>query len=61
MELQKVYRQENRHFLRLLEAVRLNRVDYDDLEDLNRRCLPHFEPEILHHPLRPQCSGRRHQ
>ncbi|MCB0580790.1 MAG: AAA family ATPase [Phaeodactylibacter sp.] len=45
MELRKVYRQENRHFLRLLEAVRLNRIDYDDLEDLNRRCLPHFEPE----------------
>ena len=45
MELQKVYRQENRHFLRLLEAVRLNRVDYDDLEDLNNRCLPQFEPE----------------
>lgn len=45
IELRKVYRQENRHFLRLLEAVRLNRVDYDDLEDLNSRCLPHFEPE----------------
>ncbi|MCB9040382.1 MAG: AAA family ATPase [Lewinellaceae bacterium] len=45
LEMQKVYRQENRHFLRLLEAVRLNRIDYDDLEDLNSRCLPHFEPE----------------
>ena len=45
IELSRVYRQENRHFLRLLEAVRLNRIDYDDLEDLNSRCLPHFEPE----------------
>jgi len=45
VELQKVYRQESRHFLRLLEAVRLNRIDYDDLEDLNSRCLPQFEPE----------------
>lgn len=45
LELGKVYRQENRNFLRLLEAVRLNRVDYDDLEDLNRRYLPQFEPE----------------
>lgn len=45
IELRKVYRQENRHFLRLLEAVRLNRTDYDDIEDLNSRHLPRFEPE----------------
>lgn len=41
LELRKVYRQESRHFLRLLEAVRLNRVDFDDLEDLNER----YEPD----------------
>lgn len=40
VELKQVYRQENRRFLRLLEAVRLNRADYDDLEDLNRRYQP---------------------
>lgn len=45
MELNKVYRQDNRNFLRLLEAVRLNRVDYDDLDDLNSRYLPQFEAE----------------
>jgi ATP-dependent exoDNAse (exonuclease V) alpha subunit len=45
MELRKVYRQENRNFLRLLESVRLNRLDWDDLEDLNARYLPSFEPE----------------
>ena len=45
LELRKVYRQENRHFLRLLDAVRLNQADYDDLEDLNRRCLPTAEAE----------------
>ena len=44
LELRKVYRQNNRHFIRLLEAVRLNLVDYDDLEDLNERHLPSFEP-----------------
>lgn len=44
LELGKVYRQENRHFLRLLDAVRLNQVDYEDLEDLNARYLPNFEP-----------------
>ncbi|MEM1220630.1 MAG: AAA family ATPase [Bacteroidota bacterium] len=40
VELQTVYRQENRRFLRLLEAVRLNRLDYDDLDDLNARYQP---------------------
>ena len=42
MELQKVYRQESRHFLRLLEAVRVNELDYDDLDDLNERFAPQF-------------------
>ena len=42
LELRKVYRQESRHFLRLLEAVRVNEVDYDDLEDLNERHEPGF-------------------
>ena len=45
IELHKVYRQEQRHFLRLLEAVRTNRADRDDLEDLNERYLPDFEAE----------------
>lgn len=45
MELRKVYRQENRHFLRLLEAVRLNQIDHDDLEDLNERCIPDFKAQ----------------
>ncbi len=44
-ELSKVYRQEQRHFLRLLDAVRLNEVDYEVLEDLNARHLPGFEPQ----------------
>ncbi len=42
LELRKVYRQESRHFLRLLEAVRVNEVDFDDLEDLNERHQPAF-------------------
>lgn len=44
IELSKVYRQENRHFLRLLDAVRLNQVDYEVLEALNIRYIPDFEP-----------------
>ncbi len=45
LELRKVYRQDSRHFLRLLEAVRLNRVDYEDLDELNERFLPNFVAE----------------
>ncbi len=41
LELRKVYRQENRHFLRLLDAVRLNQIDWEDLEDLNVRFQSH--------------------
>ena len=43
LELRKVYRQESRHFLRLLEAVRINEIDHDDLDDLNERYLPNFQ------------------
>jgi ATP-dependent DNA helicase PIF1 len=42
LELRKVYRQDSRHFLRLLEAVRLKNADFDDLEDLNERFEPNF-------------------
>lgn len=45
LELRKVYRQEQRHFLQLLDAVRLNEVDYEVLESLNERHLPEFVPE----------------
>lgn len=45
LELQKVYRQEQRHFLQLLDAVRLNQADFEDIESLNERCLPDFESE----------------
>ncbi len=40
LELRKVYRQEERHFIRLLDAIRLNRADQDDLDDLNERYQP---------------------
>lgn len=42
LELGKVYRQESRHFLRLLQAVRVSTADQDDLDDLNERCAPGF-------------------
>lgn len=42
-ELRKIYRQEERHFIRLLETVRCNRMDYEDLDDLNERHVPDFD------------------
>ncbi len=45
VELRKIYRQEERHFIRLLDAVRLNKIDYDDLADINERHVPDFVPE----------------
>jgi ATP-dependent DNA helicase PIF1 len=45
IELRKVYRQEERHFIRLLETVRTNRMDYEDLDDLNMRHIPNFDSE----------------
>ncbi|NNE29168.1 MAG: AAA family ATPase, partial [Saprospiraceae bacterium] len=43
IELQEAYRQTSRHFLRILDNVRMSHADYDDLEDLNQRHVPDFE------------------
>jgi ATP-dependent exoDNAse (exonuclease V) alpha subunit len=45
IELTKVYRQDNKHFLRLLDNLRLNHADQDDLDALNSRHHPDFQPE----------------
>ncbi len=45
LELRKVYRQEQRHFLQLLDAVRLNEVDWEVLAALNTRYDPDFVPQ----------------
>lgn len=44
IELQQVYRQDSRHFLRLLEAIRNAAVDYDELAALNERHIKDFVP-----------------
>jgi ATP-dependent DNA helicase PIF1 len=41
-ELTKIYRQENKHFIKLLESIRLNRIEYEDLETLNQRYIADF-------------------
>ncbi len=53
-ELNKIYRQENRHFIRLLDAVRLNQIDYDDLDDLNARHVPNFNEKNYFITLSPR-------
>jgi ATP-dependent exoDNAse (exonuclease V) alpha subunit len=45
VELRKIYRQEERHFIQLLEAIRTNSMDYDDLESLNERYQPTEQEE----------------
>jgi len=45
IELRQVYRQDSRHFLRLLDAIRNATVDYDELESLNERHIADFTPE----------------
>lgn len=54
LELRKVYRQEARFFLRLLEAVRLNQADWEDLEDLNQRYNPSFDSDEYYVTLSPR-------
>lgn len=54
MELTKVYRQEARHFVRLLDAVRTGEVDYDDLEDLNIRYVKNFNDKSYFITLSPR-------
>lgn len=40
IELHKVYRQEERRFVQLLDAIRTAHMDWDDLEDMNTRHVP---------------------
>jgi ATP-dependent exoDNAse (exonuclease V) alpha subunit len=41
VELQTVFRQDDQRFIRLLDAIRTNDLDWDDLEELNSRCNKH--------------------
>ena len=45
IELNKIYRQKEERFVRLLNKVRNNRMDADDFEDLHLRLDPDFRPE----------------
>lgn len=43
LELKQIFRQENRRFIDLLEDVRLNQIDFDNLGELNERFKSDFE------------------
>ncbi len=45
IELDKIYRQKEQSFVRLLNKVRTNTLDADDFEDLHMRYKPGFYPE----------------
>ena len=45
IELTTIYRQKEEQFVRLLNKVRNNQLDADDLEMLNERYMPGFQPE----------------
>ncbi len=53
IELQKVYRQKGRQFLRLLDALRTNLFDMEDLEDLNAAYRPDAEPDSFYITICP--------
>ena len=44
VELEKIYRQHDEQFIAILNAIRNNTVTEYQLELLNQRCLPEFEP-----------------
>ncbi|PZP43994.1 MAG: hypothetical protein DI598_15015 [Pseudopedobacter saltans] len=45
VELEKIYRQKDDHFIRLLNNIRNNQCDNEDIELLNGFLDPHFEPK----------------
>ncbi len=45
IELEKVYRQSDEDFIRLLNLIRNNTTTDKELEELNKRCIPDFSPE----------------
>ncbi|MCP4395294.1 MAG: AAA family ATPase [Alphaproteobacteria bacterium] len=45
LELEKIFRQKEEGFIKLLNAVRNNSIEYQDIESLNARFNPDFNPE----------------
>jgi tetratricopeptide (TPR) repeat protein/energy-coupling factor transporter ATP-binding protein EcfA2 len=45
IELKKVYRQNDSHFIQILDKIRANNVGQTELDALNKRCFPEFQPK----------------
>ena len=45
IELRKVYRQRDSHFVQILDRIRANEASAKELSALNARCFPTFEPQ----------------
>jgi len=45
MELEKIYRQKEEDFVKILNAIRENTAHQEDFNKLNQRCLPNFQPQ----------------
>ena len=48
IELKKIYRQNDKAFIALLNKIRINEIDYDDLEILNEKYNPSFSNSSNH-------------
>ena len=45
IELKHIYRQDNEHFIKILNEIRNNNLSDDSINELNKRCLPDFTPK----------------
>ena len=54
LELRQTYRQSSRYFVRLLDAIRMNQADQDDLDDLNERYIDDFDASDFYITLSPR-------
>lgn len=54
--LNKIYRQEERHFIRLLDSIRSMYFDYEDLEVLNERHVEQYEEDDFYVTLSPRLN-----
>lgn len=45
VELKHIFRQDDEEFIALLNIIRENQVDASTLSELNKRCMPHFNPK----------------
>lgn len=45
VELRKIYRQKDEHFISLLNKTRTNTLEQSDITQINSRCIPTFVPE----------------